>query len=57
VHAAGKNADAVQKAIAGVKVIPVDWTEVSQKKPALLQRFKDEVIGGSGKPTEVAAPK
>ncbi len=57
VKAEGKNAEVVQKAIAGVKLVPVDWTLVSAKKPAWLARFKDEVIGGSGKPTEVVAPK
>jgi 2-aminoethylphosphonate transport system substrate-binding protein len=57
VHAEGNNAEVVRKAISGVKVIPVDWTQVSEKKPAWLARFKEQVIGGSGKPTEAVAPK
>ncbi len=57
VHAEGKNAEVVEKAIKGVTVVPVNWTQVSEKKPAWLARFKQEVLGDSGKPAEVTAPK
>jgi len=54
---AGKNGAAVKQAIAGVKLIPVDWNEVMAKKAAWTTRWKNEVIGASGKQLEVAKPQ
>ncbi|KWO52126.1 2-aminoethylphosphonate ABC transporter substrate-binding protein [Burkholderia ubonensis] len=54
---AGKNGEAVKRAIAGVKLIPVDWSQVMAKKPVWLERWKKDVIGSSGKQTEVVKPK
>lgn len=53
----GKNGEAVKRAIAGVKLIPVDWDAVMAKKPVWTERWKKEVIGDSGKQTEVVKPK
>jgi 2-aminoethylphosphonate transport system substrate-binding protein len=53
---AGKNGEAVKQAIAGVKLIPVDWTQVMAKKADWTARWKSQVIGGSDKPLEVAKP-
>ncbi|WP_179405339.1 2-aminoethylphosphonate ABC transporter substrate-binding protein [Burkholderia guangdongensis] len=53
---AGKNGEAVKQAIAGVKLVPVDWTQVMAKKADWTARWKSEVIGGSGKPLEVVKP-
>ncbi|KVE40035.1 2-aminoethylphosphonate ABC transporter substrate-binding protein [Burkholderia sp. TSV86] len=54
---AGKNGEAVKRAIAGVKLMPVDWNAVMVKKPVWTERWKKEVIGDSGKQTEVVKPK
>ncbi|WP_250473563.1 2-aminoethylphosphonate ABC transporter substrate-binding protein [Caballeronia sp. GAFFF1] len=54
---AGKNGDTVKQAISGVKLIPVDWNQVMQKKAGWTDRWKNEVIGNSGKQTEVVKPK
>ncbi|MFM0322384.1 2-aminoethylphosphonate ABC transporter substrate-binding protein [Caballeronia glebae] len=54
---AGKNGDAVKQAISGVKLIPVDWNEVLRKKAGWTRRWKTEVIGNTGKQTEVVKPK
>ena len=54
---AGKNGEAVKKAIAGVKLIPVDWTQVMAKKPVWIERWKKDVIGSSGKQLDVVKPK
>ena len=54
VHGSGPNAEVVQGTIEGVKV---DWADAAKRKPVWLQRFKDEVIGGSGKPTDVTPPR
>ncbi|AET91580.1 2-aminoethylphosphonate ABC transporter substrate-binding protein [Burkholderia sp. KK1] len=54
---AGKNGEAVKQAISGVKLIPVDWNEVMQKKAGWTERWKTEVIGNSGKQTEIVKPK
>ncbi|MCW0115658.1 2-aminoethylphosphonate ABC transporter substrate-binding protein [Burkholderia pseudomallei] len=53
----GKNGEAVKRAIAGVQLIPVDWDAVMAKKPVWTERWKKEVIGDSGKQTEVVKPK
>ncbi|MDI7064991.1 hypothetical protein QMO17_27285, partial [Klebsiella pneumoniae] len=54
---AGKNGEAVKKAIAGVHLIPVDWTQVMAKKADWTARWKSDVIGSSGKQLEVVKPK
>ncbi|MCM2494188.1 2-aminoethylphosphonate ABC transporter substrate-binding protein [Burkholderia glumae] len=54
---AGKNGEAVKRAIAGVKLIAVDWNAVMAKKAGWTERWKKDVIGGSGKQTEVVKPK
>ncbi|MCX4163262.1 MULTISPECIES: 2-aminoethylphosphonate ABC transporter substrate-binding protein [Paraburkholderia] len=54
---AGKNGAAVKQAIAGVKLIPVDWTQVMAKKADWTTRWKNDVIGDSGKQLEVVKPK
>ena len=53
----GKNGEAVKQAIQGVKLIPVDWNQVMAKKADWTARWKNEVIGSSGKETEVVKPK
>ena len=53
----GKNGEAVKQAIQGVKLIPVDWNQVMAKKADWTTRWKNEVIGSSGKPLEVVKPK
>jgi 2-aminoethylphosphonate transport system substrate-binding protein len=53
---AGKNGEAVKQAIAGVKLIPVDWNQVMEKKAAWTARWKNDVIGNSGKQVEVVKP-
>ncbi|MBU9188532.1 2-aminoethylphosphonate ABC transporter substrate-binding protein [Burkholderia gladioli] len=53
----GKNGEAVKRAISGVKLIPVDWNAVMAKKAGWTERWKKDVIGGSGKETEVVKPK
>jgi 2-aminoethylphosphonate transport system substrate-binding protein len=54
---AGKNGEVVKQAIHGVKLIPVDWNQVMEKKAGWTERWKNEVIGNSGKQTEVVKPK
>jgi 2-aminoethylphosphonate transport system substrate-binding protein len=54
---AGKNGEAVKQAIAGVKLIPVDWNQVMDKKAAWTTRWKNDVIGNSGKQLDVVKPK
>jgi 2-aminoethylphosphonate transport system substrate-binding protein len=54
---AGKNGEIVKKATAGVKIIPVDWTQVMAKKADWTARWKNDVIGSSGKQIEVVKPK
>ncbi|MBB5462036.1 2-aminoethylphosphonate ABC transporter substrate-binding protein [Paraburkholderia sp. Cpub6] len=54
---AGKNGEAVKQAISGVKLIPVDWNHVMAKKADWTARWKSDVIGSSGKQTEVVKPK
>jgi len=54
---AGKNGTAVKQAIAGVKLIPVDWNQVMSKKADWTARWKNDVIGNSGKQLEVVKPK
>lgn len=54
---AGKNGTAVKQAIAGVKLIPVDWNHVMSKKADWTARWKNDVIGNSGKQLEVVKPK
>jgi 2-aminoethylphosphonate transport system substrate-binding protein len=53
---AGKNGGALKQAVAGVKVIPVDWTQVMAKQAGWTQRWKNEVIADSGKKLDVAKP-
>lgn len=53
----GKNGEAVKQAIAGVKLIPVDWNQVMDKKAAWTARWKGDVIGNSGKQVDVVKPK
>ena len=53
----GKNGTAVKQAIAGVKLIPVDWNQVMSKKADWTARWKSDVIGNSGKQLEVVKPK
>jgi 2-aminoethylphosphonate transport system substrate-binding protein len=53
---AGKNGEAVKQAIAGVKLIPVDWNQVMAKKADWTARWKNDVIGDSGKQVEVVKP-
>ncbi|WP_395063673.1 2-aminoethylphosphonate ABC transporter substrate-binding protein [Paraburkholderia silvatlantica] len=53
----GKNGEAVKQAIQGVKLIPVDWNQVMAKKADWTTRWKNEVIGSSGKQLEVVKPK
>ncbi|TAM53401.1 MAG: 2-aminoethylphosphonate ABC transporter substrate-binding protein [Paraburkholderia sp.] len=57
VKLSGKNGEAVKQAIAGVKLIPVDWTAVMAKKADWTARWKNDVIGHSGKQTDVVKPK
>ena len=45
---AGKNGEAVKQAIAGVKLIPVDWNHVMDKKADWTARWKSDVIGNLG---------
>ncbi|QCP53404.1 2-aminoethylphosphonate ABC transporter substrate-binding protein [Trinickia violacea] len=52
----GKNGEAVKQAIAGVKLVPVDWNQVMAKKAGWTARWKNEVIGNSGKQIEVVKP-
>ena len=52
----GKNGDALKAAIAGVKIVPVDWTQVMAKKADWTQRWKSEVIADSGKKVDVVKP-
>jgi len=52
----GKNGEAVKQAIAGVKLIAVDWDHVIAKKADWTARWKSEVIGGSNKPLDVVKP-
>jgi 2-aminoethylphosphonate transport system substrate-binding protein len=52
----GKNGNALKEAIAGVKVIPVDWNQVMAKKADWTQRWKNEVIADSGKQVDVVKP-
>jgi 2-aminoethylphosphonate transport system substrate-binding protein len=52
----GKNGEAVKQAIAGVKLIPVDWNQVMAKKADWTARWKNDVIGNSGKQVEVVKP-
>jgi 2-aminoethylphosphonate transport system substrate-binding protein len=54
---AGKNGETVKQAIAGVKLIPVDWNHVMAKKADWTARWKSDVIGSSGKQIEVVKPK
>ena len=54
---AGKNGEAVKQAIAGVKLIPVDWNQVMEKKAAWTTRWKSDVIGNSDKQLDVVKPK
>jgi 2-aminoethylphosphonate transport system substrate-binding protein len=54
---AGKNGEAVKRAIAGVKLIPVDWAAVLEKKQGWTERWKSQVVGSSGKQTDVVKPK
>ncbi|MCG5078421.1 2-aminoethylphosphonate ABC transporter substrate-binding protein [Paraburkholderia tagetis] len=53
----GKNGAAVKQAIEGVNLIPVDWNQVMEKKAGWTTRWKNEVVGSSGKQTEVVKPK
>ncbi|MGN6648646.1 2-aminoethylphosphonate ABC transporter substrate-binding protein [Trinickia sp.] len=57
IRLAGKNGEAVKQAISGVKLIPVDWNHVMAKKADWTARWKRDVIGNSGKQTEVVKPK
>ncbi len=52
----GKNGSALKTAIAGVRVIPVDWSQVMAKKADWTQRWKNEVIGDSGKQVDLVKP-
>jgi 2-aminoethylphosphonate transport system substrate-binding protein len=54
---AGKNGETVKQAIAGVKLIPVDWNQVMEKKAAWTTRWKNDVIGNSDKQLDVVKPK
>lgn len=54
---AGKNGETVKQSIAGVKLIPVDWNQVMTKKADWTTRWKNDVIGSSGKQTDVVKPK
>ncbi|PLZ02980.1 2-aminoethylphosphonate ABC transporter substrate-binding protein [Burkholderia sp. WAC0059] len=53
----GKNGAVVKEAIAGVHLIPVDWSQVMAKQAGWTTRWKNEVIGSSGKQTEVVKPQ
>ena len=53
----GKNGETVKSAIAGVKLIDVDWNAVLTKKPDWTKRWQQEVIGSSGKQTDVVKPQ
>ncbi|CAG9240008.1 2-aminoethylphosphonate ABC transporter substrate-binding protein [Paraburkholderia tropica] len=53
----GKNGEVVKQAIQGVKLIPVDWNQVMAKKAGWTTRWKNEVIGSSGKQVEVVKPQ
>jgi 2-aminoethylphosphonate transport system substrate-binding protein len=52
----GKNGNALKAAVAGVKVVPVDWNEVMAKKAGWTQRWKNEVIADTGKQLDVVKP-
>ena len=54
---AGKNGEAVKRAIAGVKLIPVDWIAVLAKKQGWTERWKSQLVGSLGKQTDVVKPK
>lgn len=53
----GKNGAAVKQAIEGVKLVPVDWNQVMAKKADWTTRWKNEVVGATGKQTEVVKPQ
>ncbi len=53
----GKNGTIVKESIAGVKLIPVDWNQVMAKKADWVARWKNDVIGNSGKQIEVVKPQ
>jgi 2-aminoethylphosphonate transport system substrate-binding protein len=56
VKLSGPNAATVEKATAGVILIPVDWVKVAANQAAWTQRWKSEVIGGADKPLTVVKP-
>jgi 2-aminoethylphosphonate transport system substrate-binding protein len=52
----GKNGLTIRNTIAGVKVLPIeDWYQVMDKRPGWIERWKKEVVGNSGKQTDVVA--
>ncbi|HVE05699.1 MAG TPA: 2-aminoethylphosphonate ABC transporter substrate-binding protein [Paraburkholderia sp.] len=57
VQLTGKNGTAVKQAISGVKLIPVDWNQVMAKKADWTTRWKNDVIGSSGKQLDVVKPQ
>jgi len=49
---AGKNGEVVKQAYRGVKLIPVDWNQVMEKKAAWTTRWKnrrDRQLGQAGR--------
>lgn len=50
------NAQVVRNIVEGVRVLPVDWAAVGAKKDGWLKRFREEVVGNSGKQVDVVKP-
>lgn len=52
----GATGKEIEKLIAKVDIIPVDWGQVLAKAPAWVARWRKEVIGSSDKQTSVVKP-
>lgn len=57
VEPSGPNGKLLADAVKGVEVIEVDWNHVLAKQDAWKQRWRDQVVGSSGKQIEVVKPK
>jgi 2-aminoethylphosphonate transport system substrate-binding protein len=57
VEPGGANGKAVMDAVKGVEVVAVDWTHIIDKQDAWKKRWREQVIGGSGKQLEVVKSK
>src|SRR5258705_7268149 len=56
IEPAGENAKMVMNAMKDVDVLPVDWVRILERQDAWKERWRRQVIGASGKPTEVVKP-